>query len=170
MHIGLTDDMASSKSEDDNGVEAVSRGFSFAWGKCESKKLSQGHMMERLEMAVSELELALERSVKLPITDVSLLQRRKMIKCAYVQAMELLDKHKQQAVFASQEQISPGVKRKRWIFHAKNVPIASFASLNTDDVRRFEWYADCAGKFVRDVESGCSLRHNTFCNPIVSRR
>ncbi|WVZ61690.1 LOW QUALITY PROTEIN: hypothetical protein U9M48_011523, partial [Paspalum notatum var. saurae] len=127
--------------------------------------------MERLEMAVSELELALERSTKLPITDVPLLQRRKKIKCAYVQAMELLDKHKQQAVPANQEEImiiSQGVKQsKRWIIPAKNVAVKYLAMLNTDDVRRFEWYADCAGKFVRDVESGCSLRHNTFCNPIV---
>ncbi|WVZ73650.1 hypothetical protein U9M48_021935 [Paspalum notatum var. saurae] len=36
--------------------------------------------MERLEMAVSDLELALERSAKLPITDIALLQRRNMIK------------------------------------------------------------------------------------------
>ncbi|WVZ61692.1 hypothetical protein U9M48_011525, partial [Paspalum notatum var. saurae] len=149
--------------------EAVSRGVSFAWGNCENKALSPGHMMERLEMAISELELALERSLKLPITDVSLLQRRKMIKCAYVQAMELLDKHKQQAAPVSQEQMSSqGVKRKRWIFQLKNVPIiASLASLNMDDVRKFEWFADCAGKFMRDVESGCSLRHYTFCNPIA---
>ncbi|WVZ61694.1 hypothetical protein U9M48_011527 [Paspalum notatum var. saurae] len=148
--------------------EAVSRGFSFAWGKCENKELSQEHMMERLEMAVSELELALERSIKLPITDVSLLQRRQMIKCAYVQARELLHKHKQQAAPVSQEQMSTqGMKRKRWIFQVKNVPITSLASLSMDDVRRFEWFADCAGKFVRDVESGCSLRQYTFCNPIA---
>jgi len=31
----------------------------------------------------------------------------------------------------------------------------------------FEGFAVCAGKFVRDVASGCSLRHHTFCNPLV---
>jgi len=31
----------------------------------------------------------------------------------------------------------------------------------------FEGFAVCAGKFVRDVASGCSLRHQTFCNPLV---
>lgn len=48
-------------------------------------------------MAASELELALERSTKLPITDVSLLQRRKMIERGYDEAMELLNKCNQQA-------------------------------------------------------------------------
>ncbi|KAJ1287569.1 hypothetical protein BS78_02G020000 [Paspalum vaginatum] len=124
-------------------------------------------MMEKLEMAVSEIELTLERSAKLPITGVSLLHRRKMIKCAYVQATELLDKHRQQAVLVSQGQISQGVKRKRWIMHAKNLPIASSAGFSTDDVGRMEWFARCAGNFLRDVESGCSLQHYTFCNPIV---
>ncbi|KAJ1287568.1 hypothetical protein BS78_02G020000 [Paspalum vaginatum] len=146
--------------------ETVSRGVSFVFGKRE-EKASQGHMMEKLEMAVSEIELTLERSAKLPITGVSLLHRRKMIKCAYVQATELLDKHRQQAVLVSQGQISQGVKRKRWIMHAKNLPIASSAGFSTDDVGRMEWFARCAGNFLRDVESGCSLQHYTFCNPIV---
>jgi hypothetical protein len=48
---------------------------------------------------------------------------------------------------------------------AKDAPSA--AGLSMDDVRRCEWYADCARKFVRDAESGCSLHHYTFCNPIV---
>ncbi|WVZ61712.1 hypothetical protein U9M48_011542 [Paspalum notatum var. saurae] len=147
--------------------EAVSKGISFVMGKRE-EKASQGHIKERLEMAINDLELALERSANLPITDVSLLQRRKMINCAYVEATELLNKHKEQSVQDQQEEAAHGVKRKRsWLNRAKDLFISSYSGLNMDDVRRFEWFADCAGKFVRDVESGCSLWHYTFCNPIV---
>jgi len=149
--------------------ETVSRGVSFVLGKRE-EKASQGHLMERLEMAVSQLEFALERAQELRIRHLSLICRRKQIKSAYVEATELLDKHKQQqAVPAGQElQDAHGVKkRKLWVISAKNMlTTSSFAGLSTDDVRRFELYADFADKFVRDVESGCSLHHNTFCNPI----
>lgn len=152
--------------------EGVSRGISFVLGKRE-EKASHGHTMERLEVAASELELALERSARLPITDVSLLQRRKMIRRAYVEAMELLDEHKPQASGQEQDPAQGGVKlkRKRWDFWAsKNMSIITptAACLNTDDVRRFEWFADCAGRFLRDVESCCSLHHYTFCShPLV---
>jgi hypothetical protein len=47
---------------------------------------------------------------------------------------------------------------------------SSSSSIDADVVRRFEWFADCAGRFVRDVaESGSTLRHHTFCNPVVRR-
>ena len=85
--------------------ETVSKSVSFVLGKRE-EKASQGHLMERLQMAVSELEFALERAKELPIRHVSLLGRRKQIKSAYVEAVELLDKHKQQAVPAAQKQIA----------------------------------------------------------------
>jgi hypothetical protein len=84
--------------------ETVSRGVSLALGRRE-EKASQGHLTERLEMAVSELEFALERAMELPIRHLSLLQRRKMIKHAYFEAMELLDKHKQQAMPPGQEEL-----------------------------------------------------------------
>jgi hypothetical protein len=47
---------------------------------------------------------------------------------------------------------------------------SSSSSIDADVVRRFEWFAGCAGRFVRDVaESGSTLRHHTFCNPVVRR-
>jgi hypothetical protein len=52
--------------------EAVGRISSFKLGK-RKDKASEGHSIERLEMALSELGFSLEKSVKLPITDVSLL-------------------------------------------------------------------------------------------------
>jgi hypothetical protein len=148
--------------------EAVSRAISSVLGRLEEKD-SQRHIRERLQMAANELELALERSAKLPITDVSLLQRRKMIKCAYLEAAQLLDKHEQEALVpAGQEGKVLGTKRKHWIISGvMSQATSSLCGLKMEDVRRFERFADCAGKFVRDVESGCSLRHYTFCNPLV---
>ncbi|KAG2639683.1 hypothetical protein PVAP13_2KG028664 [Panicum virgatum] len=146
--------------------EIVSRAVSFVLDKRE-EKASESHSLERLEMALSELQFSLERTANLPITDISLLQRRKVLKLAYINGTDLLDKHRRQALQKDQD-IRQGIKRKRlWIPPAKNLVTSSFSSLNRDDVRRFEWFADCAGKFVRDVESGCSLRHYTFCNPLV---
>ncbi|WVZ61702.1 hypothetical protein U9M48_011532 [Paspalum notatum var. saurae] len=162
--------------------EAVSRAVSFVLGKRE-EAASQGHMMERLEMAANHLEYALERSKKLPILDVSLLQRRKTIKCAYVQAMELLERHnrQQQAVLPAaggQEDhplVSRGKKRKLWMIFGANkqnvVPVAPSSSsggLDTADVQRFEQFADWGRELVRDVDSACSLLRNNLCsNPIV---
>lgn len=153
--------------------EAVSRAVSFGLSRRE-EKASQGHLTERLEMAVSELEFALERAQELPIRHLSLLRRRKQFKLAYAEAMELLDRrNKQQAVPAGQEQVAHGAKRKRWVICAKNMSItSSFSGLSTDDVRRFEWYADRAGRFVRDVESGCShyvKNSNSRQPPVVTR-
>ena len=71
-----------------------------------------------------------------------------------------------QAVLAGQEETSQGVEA-----HANHRPskslstsLISYAGLNAADVARFEWFSDCASKFVIDVESGRSLRHYTFCN------
>ena len=129
--------------------EAVSRVSSFVLGKREDKE-SKGRIIERLEMALAELEFALERSVKLPIRDISLLHRRKVIKHAYTEAANLLDKHKWQSQQEDRE-----IQR---ISHGRSLSFLSLIGLKKDeslclscsDVQRFEWFADCAGKFVRD--------------------
>jgi len=56
--------------------------------------VSRAHIIARLEMALSRLEFALERTGKMPITYVSLLRRRKIIKRAYAEGTDLLEKHK----------------------------------------------------------------------------
>lgn len=128
--------------------ETVSRGVSFVLGKRE-EKASQGHLMEKLEMEVNRLEFALERAQYLPISHLSLISRRKMIESAYVEAMKLLNKQQQQ----QQQAVPPapgqelqvaaqGVKRKRWFFWDKDMPITK-----PSDVRRFQSYADYADKF-----------------------
>ncbi|KAF8713968.1 hypothetical protein HU200_027955 [Digitaria exilis] len=142
--------------------EGMSRAVSLMLGK-HFEKTSRGHSAERLEMALSELEFALERTAKLPITEATLLRRRKVLKHGYIEGMDLLNKHKLQG----NQDLRQGVKRKRWITYSMNLSVSSYGGLNMDDVRRFEWFADCAGKFIRDVESGCSLRQYTLCNPLV---
>ncbi|TVU40819.1 hypothetical protein EJB05_14298, partial [Eragrostis curvula] len=113
--------------------EVVSRAVSFVLGNIE--KASQdhkAHKAERLEIAVSELEFALERTGKLPITDLSLLHRRKMFKRAYIEGTGLLNKHKQKLCKAR---------------------------LNTDNVRRIEWFADHACRGVETVLEYCFEDH-----------
>ncbi|GJN10153.1 hypothetical protein PR202_ga28222 [Eleusine coracana subsp. coracana] len=83
--------------------EAVSRVSSFVFSKREERAPLE-HIVERLEMALSELEFTLERSAKLPITDVALLRRRKLFKRAYEEASDVLNKHKPPSVKASEDQ------------------------------------------------------------------
>ncbi|CAN6170753.1 unnamed protein product [Urochloa humidicola] len=73
--------------------EGVSRVSSFVSTKI-NDKVSRAQIIERLEMALYRLEFVLETTAKLPITHVSLLRRRKMLKSAYVEGTDLLNKHK----------------------------------------------------------------------------
>ncbi|WVZ61711.1 hypothetical protein U9M48_011541 [Paspalum notatum var. saurae] len=165
--------------------EAVSRAVSFVLGKRE-EAASQGHLMKRLEMAANELERALERSAKLVITDVSLLQRRnRLIKPAYIEAMELLEMHRQQQsvlpAAGGQEDhqlVSRGQKkRKLWMVFRANtqdvVPVEAPSSagggLDMAVVQRLEQSADWGRELVRDVESACSLWSNNLCSNPVAR-
>ncbi|KAF8731316.1 hypothetical protein HU200_016370 [Digitaria exilis] len=154
--------------------EAISRVSSIIFRKHE-ERASRKHIIERLEMAHTELELALERSGKLPITDVSLLRRRKILKRAYKECGDVLHRCKLQA--HEDEETERGLTATDSSF-PKRIARATRSSigyllptgkddLSNTDVGRFGWLADCASKFVRDVESGCSLRHYTFCNPLV---
>jgi hypothetical protein len=152
--------------------EVVSRAISFVFGNREDQAQAphpQGpphlHSAERLEMAVSDLEFVLERTAKLPITDLSLLHRRKIFKLAYAEGKDLLNKHRQEEGRGGEV-----AKRSRiWTTRRAN-DSSSSDSLSTGAVRRFQWFAELAGKFLRDVVSGCcSLirRQHTFCSPLV---
>ena len=79
--------------------ETVRRVTSYLFSKLDDKvEASRGHYAERLEMAHTELELALERSARMPITDVSLLRRRKLLERAFEDCEYLLHRcSKQQA-------------------------------------------------------------------------
>ncbi|CAN6202910.1 unnamed protein product [Urochloa humidicola] len=74
--------------------EMVSRGASLVLGK-RKDKASQREYQERLKKAVHEVEFILERTAKLPITEVSLLRDRIELKRDFIQAgWLLLNKHK----------------------------------------------------------------------------
>lgn len=126
------------------------------------------HSAERLEVSVGELEFVLERTAKLPITDLYLLRRRKIFK---TNGTHLLSAHRQGNHHGEEEAVvNQQVKRSKLsITHANKDPSVKSACsiLSTDGVRRFERFAELAGKFLRDVESGCSLRQYSFCNPVA---
>nr|CAB3451817.1 unnamed protein product [Digitaria exilis] len=69
--------------------EIVSRGASLVLGK-RKDKASQGHYLERLNKAVHEVEFILDRTAKLPITEVSLLRDRIELKRDFIQSPCLL--------------------------------------------------------------------------------
>ncbi|KAL6880266.1 hypothetical protein ACP4OV_011831 [Aristida adscensionis] len=158
--------------------EVVSSAFSFVLDQ-RDKKASKEHSIERLEMAHTELELALERSRKFPLTDISLLRRRKILKRSLEECTNVLQMSKRRVLELEDE----GMERKVTatdsslrgrIVRATRSSIAYLFTMKKNDpscsdIRRFEWLADCASKFVRDVESGCSLRHYTFCNPLLKQ-
>ncbi|CAL5091776.1 unnamed protein product [Urochloa decumbens] len=156
--------------------ETVSRITSYLFSKCENDKRMAciGHDIERLEMAHAELELALERSARIPITDVSLLRRRKLFERAFKDCGDLLHK-------CIKQQTMDAIESERLVTHSfpKRIARVTQSSMSSyftgfrkdnrscSDVRRYEWFAECANRFLRDVESGCSARRFMFSNPIV---
>jgi len=157
--------------------ETVSRVTSYLFSKLDDKvEASRGHYAERLEMAHTELELALERSARMPITDVSLLRRRKLLERAFEDCEYLLHRcSKQQATDISEmEQPATNSFTKR-IAQVTQSSISSYFagfckdSTGCSDVRRFEWLAECANRFLKDVESGCSPQRCMFSNPLVRK-
>uniref|UniRef100_A0A0A9GTD1 Uncharacterized protein n=1 Tax=Arundo donax TaxID=35708 RepID=A0A0A9GTD1_ARUDO len=67
----------------------------------------------------------------------------------------------------SEEEMEQQIGRKRLIACAKNLFVPSSTGLTKYDVKKFERYAAWAEKLVSDVVTGCSLRHHTFCIPLV---
>ncbi|RCV09321.1 hypothetical protein SETIT_2G018100v2 [Setaria italica] len=99
--------------------ETVSRITSYLFSKCDHDKrtASTGHHIERLEVAHSELELALERSARMPITDVSLLRRWKRLERAFKDCGDLLHRCiKQQTMNVDIEDVESGCSPLRCVF------------------------------------------------------
>ncbi|KAF2921242.1 hypothetical protein DAI22_07g016101 [Oryza sativa Japonica Group] len=78
------------------------------------EKVSERHNLEKLEMAHAQLEHALERSSKLPITDVSLLRQRRMFKRAYEECSEVVEKCKVRILEVAEEQGIRMVCKEGW--------------------------------------------------------
>ncbi|CAN6244739.1 unnamed protein product [Urochloa humidicola] len=73
--------------------EAASRGVSWVLGK-RKEEASQGQYLERLRKAVHEVEFMLERTAKMPITEVSLLRGRFELKHDFFKAACLLSRRR----------------------------------------------------------------------------
>ncbi|RCV09315.1 hypothetical protein SETIT_2G017500v2 [Setaria italica] len=156
--------------------ETVNRITSYLFSKCDhdERTTSTRHHIERLEMAHTELELALERSARMPITDVSLLRRRKLLERAFKDCGDLLYRCiKQQTMDVIELEQPVRHSFSKWVAHVAQSSVSSyFAGFHKDniscsDVRRNEWFAECANRFLRDVESGCSPLRCVFSNPLV---
>ncbi|KAM3391785.1 hypothetical protein ACQJBY_013094 [Aegilops geniculata] len=139
--------------------EIVSRGFSFALSSPE--KVSQEDLIERLEMAHIKLDGALERSRMMPITIMASLRLRKKLKDVFKECADLLGKAR------DRQNVVPSLRRK--VMHAvlPTFIVPNQDVLSSSAVRKFELYANEAEKFVRDLESGCSLSHYRFLNPLI---
>ena len=159
--------------------ETVNRVTSYLFSKLDDNKemASRGHYVERLEMAHTELELALERSARMPITDVSLLRRRKLLERAFEDCEYLLHRcNKQQTTdILEMEQPATNSSFTKWIAQVTQSSISSYFagfckdSTDCSDVRRFKWLAECANRFLKDVESGCSPQRCMFSNSLVRK-
>ncbi|CAL5077063.1 unnamed protein product [Urochloa decumbens] len=145
--------------------ELVSRGASFMLGK-RKEKASQGHYLERFRKAVKDVEFVLERTAKLPITEVSLLRNRIELKRDFIQAACLL-KYKNPKKRPS---CPKGLVTQTAICSVSFLIGMSKDELclSCDEVERFEQLANWARNILRDVESGCSLRcWMSFSSPLV---
>ncbi|XP_047052128.1 uncharacterized protein LOC124657657 [Lolium rigidum] len=153
--------------------EVVSGAFSFMRNTHE-EMVSQSHLIERLKWAHLELEFALERTQRMPMIEVSLLKMRMMIKQAFEESRDLL--YKQQTLPVNLEEggteqgvtLAPSLPNR--IMHAvKPFFGTEKGSISGSCVRRFEMFAQKTDKFVRDVESGCSLAPYRFSYPIIAQ-
>ncbi|KAG2644413.1 hypothetical protein PVAP13_2KG203065 [Panicum virgatum] len=143
--------------------EAISRVSSFISRKREEEE-SREHNIERLEMANTELELAIERSGKLPITDVSLLRRRKILKRALEECCDILHRCKLRAL---QDQETEQDRTVRHSSFPKRIACAAKSSIAYFLTSKKDYLSCSDVRSLRDVEHGCSLRQYTFCNPLV---
>uniref|UniRef100_K3ZSR7 Rx N-terminal domain-containing protein n=1 Tax=Setaria italica TaxID=4555 RepID=K3ZSR7_SETIT len=153
--------------------EAVSQILSDLINRHEGKEKSKANEnLERLEMAHIKLEAALETSEKWQITGASLLRWRKKLKRAAQECDDTLHRCKNRIL--EEEQIEQEVRNSAFpkrIAHATRSLISSAFGhdnqLRTSIVRRFEWYADGAGDFLRFIELGCTPHCHMPFNPFI---
>jgi len=152
--------------------EGVSTVFSYISTKVEDKA-SRADTIARLEIALSRLDIALEKTGRIPTTYISLLRSRKVLKRVYMEGIELLNKHKPQDENDGHVVVRSSSYVQRIVDRAANFSISSLVGLGKEKklsssvAQTFERYADWAEKFVAEVESGCPLRHDTFRYPFL---
>ncbi|XP_066393182.1 uncharacterized protein [Miscanthus floridulus] len=152
--------------------EGVSTVFSYISTKVEDKA-SRADTIARLEISLSRLDIALEKTGRIPTTYISLLRSRKVLKRVYMEGIELLNKHKPQDENDGHVVVRSSSNLQRIVDRAANFSISSLVGLGKEKklsssvAQTFERYADWAEKFVAEVESGCPLRHDTFRYPFL---
>ncbi|EMS45697.1 hypothetical protein TRIUR3_10133 [Triticum urartu] len=143
-------------------AEAVSAAVSFLFtGRGE--KASPERLMERMEMAHTRLSLGLERTRRMPMTIIPLFCLKKKLKDAFEECDGLLDKAR------DLRQVVPSFPTKIMQAVLPSFVVPKQDVLSSSVVGRFEWLAEEADKFVRDVESGSSLSHYRFLNPLIGQ-
>ncbi|KAF7004988.1 hypothetical protein CFC21_020143 [Triticum aestivum] len=135
--------------------EAVSGAVSFLFSS-RGEKASQEELMERLEMAHMRLNLALERTRMMPITIMTLFCLKKKLKDVSKECGDLLSRAR------DRQQMVPSVRRKIMHTVLPSFIVPSQDVLSSSLVGRFERFVKEADRYVRDVESGCSLSHYRF--------
>jgi len=152
--------------------EGVSTVFSYISTKVEDKA-SRADTIARLEIALSRLDIALEKTGRIPTTYISLLRSRKVLKRVYMEGIELLNKHKPQDENDGHVVVRSSSYLQRIVDRAANFSISSLVGLckekklSSSVAQKFERYAHWAEKFVAEVESSCPLQHVTFRYPFV---
>ncbi|XP_066392993.1 uncharacterized protein [Miscanthus floridulus] len=161
--------------------EGVNKLSSYISTKVEDKA-SRADTIARLEIALSRLDIALEKTGRIPTTYISLLRNRKVLKRVYMEhywkqrlcrGIELLNKHKPQDENDGHVVVRSSSYLQRILDRAANFSISSLVGLGKEKklsssvAQKFERYADWAEKFVAEVESGCPLRLDTFRYPFL---
>ncbi|VAH39531.1 unnamed protein product [Triticum turgidum subsp. durum] len=135
--------------------EAVSGAVAFVFSS-RREKASQEELMERLEMAHLKLDLALERTRMMPVTIMPLLRLRKKLKDVFKECGDLLSRAR------GRQKVVPSLRRKIMHTVLPSFIVPNQDVLSSSAVGRFERFVEEADRFVRDVESGCSLSHYRF--------
>ncbi|KAM0930531.1 hypothetical protein ACQ4PT_000902 [Festuca glaucescens] len=132
--------------------EVVSGAFSLMRNNHE-EMASQTHLIERLKLAHLNLKFALERTKRMPIIEVSLLELRMMLKHAFEESRDFLCKQRTLLVNlegegAEEQGVTLSISLPNRIMHAvKPFFGTEKGSLSGSCVRRFEMFAQKTGKF-----------------------
>lgn len=141
--------------------KVVNRAVSFVFRLCEEKP-SQEDLMKRLVTAHDDLELKVERSNRLPITETTLLRRRMEIKQAFQECHDLISNLE---LRQDEGAPSPPKKTKSLFVLDTNKNL-----LRSSDVTKFERSVEKADRLLRDLKDGFTLaQYRFYLSPLVTK-